>query len=115
MEAYSYDLRKHILMAVDSGVPKSEVARNFQVARSTVISYVARRRDTGDVKRKPIPGRPARIASQDYPALVAQLEADPDAILEEHCRNWEQKFGTPVSIWAMQRAITRVGWTRKKR
>jgi hypothetical protein len=34
MEAYSEDLRKKILQAVDRGMPNSEAAKNFGVSRS---------------------------------------------------------------------------------
>jgi transposase len=45
MKAYSEDLRKKILEAVDRGVPKSEAARTFGVSRSSVKRYAAARRE----------------------------------------------------------------------
>jgi hypothetical protein len=41
--------------------------------------------------------------------LVAQLQAHPDVILEEHCRLWEEAHGMQVSTSTMSRAIRRVG------
>jgi transposase len=47
--------------------------------------------------------------------LRAQLEAHPDARLEDHCRLWEEEQGMQVSTASISRAIARLGWTRKKR
>jgi len=47
--------------------------------------------------------------------LQPQLEAHPDATLEEHCRLWEAETGVKVSISTMSRAILRLRWTRKKK
>ena len=108
------DLRERVLKAFDTGMPKSVIARTFSVCRATVSNYVACRRQTGSVVPKPIPGRPAHIASAQYPALLAQLRASPDATLEEHCKMWERSQGVFVGITAMHRAIQNAGWTRKK-
>ncbi len=70
MKASSSDLRRSILEAVDSNLPKALVARNFGVARSTIMRYVAQRRVTGTVEPKPNPGRAGRLAPVDYAALV---------------------------------------------
>jgi transposase len=49
-------------------------------------------------------------------ALWAQLEAHPDAKLEEHRGLWEQERGVRVSVATMSRAIRRfLGWTYKQR
>ncbi len=41
MNAYSEDLRKKIVEAVERGTPKAEVARDFGVGLSSVKRYVA--------------------------------------------------------------------------
>jgi transposase len=47
--------------------------------------------------------------------LLPQLEAHPDATLEEHARLWERAQGMVVSPSTISRVITRdLGWTRKK-
>ena len=115
MRAYSRDLRERILGAVDGGMPISVAVMTFSVGRSTVKRYIARRRETGDIAPKQIPGRPPTIGPSEYPALIAQLSASPDATLEEHCAAWESSHGVHPSIWAMESAIQRVNWTRKKR
>ncbi|MEO7020301.1 MAG: hypothetical protein ABI234_09150 [Ktedonobacteraceae bacterium] len=42
------------------------------------------------------------------------MEAHRDATRDEHCHLWEETHGQRVSTATMSRAITRLGWTRKK-
>ena len=114
MKAYSQDLRLRILMAVDDGMEKSNIARIFNVGRATVKRYVAQRRDTGNVEPKPKSGRPAVIPAKQHEALVTQLKATPDATLAEHSETWRRTYGVRVTVTTMHRTIMRTGWTRKK-
>jgi hypothetical protein len=60
MRAYSYELRQRILSAVDQGKSRAEIIKTFDVSRATIKRYLKLRRETGDVKPKAIPGRPAK-------------------------------------------------------
>lgn len=116
MRAYSIDLRERIVGAVrEEKQPVSVVARLFRVCRATVTAYLEQLDTEGHLRAKTSPGRPREIAPADEPALVAQLEATPDATLQEHCDEWERQHGVRVSVATMQRAITRVDWRLKKR
>src|SRR5437763_574188 len=55
MKAYSPDLRRKIVQAVDSGLPQQEVADRFGVSVATVERYLKLRRDTGRLEPRPIP------------------------------------------------------------
>lgn len=59
MKPYSKDLRIRVLAAVDRGVPREEVARTFSVSAPTIKRWLKRRRETGEVDAKPIPGGPS--------------------------------------------------------
>jgi len=115
MKAYSIDLREKIVQAVESGQPKSFVARLLNVGRATVDRYVRQQRASGDLRPKPHLGAVPLMGPEQYPALVAQLEATPDATLAEHCETWERTQGVRVSIDTMRRAVLRVDWRLKKR
>lgn len=115
MKAYSIDLRERIVRAVQDGKPVSMVARTFLVSENTVRKYVKRMQQEGDLRPKAIPGRPRLIPVEKFGELAAQLEAAPDATLQEHCREWGRRQGVVIGITAMHRAIARLGWTRKKR
>src|SRR5512142_1311510 len=113
MRAYSVDLRERILRAYDSGMPKFRIVATVGVSGPTVNRYIAQRRQTGDLTPKHSPGRPRSIRLDQDQVLVSQLEANPDATLEEHCQAWQKSHGTRMSLATMHRAIKRVRWTRK--
>ena len=115
MKAYSIDMRKRVLQAVDNGYPRAEIIKLFGVSRATIKRYLKQRRETGAINVRPIPGRPSKKFAPLQAGLVAQLQAYPDATLEIHCQIWEQEHGLRVSTTTMGRAIRRIGWTRKKR
>jgi len=114
MKAYSQDVREKVLRAVDQGKPRREIVDMFGVSLATLKRYLKQRRETGNVLPKPIPGRPSQKYAPLQAGLVAQLQAHPDVMLEEHCRLWEEAHSMQVSPTTMSRAIRRVGWTRKK-
>jgi transposase len=115
MRAYSHDLRERIVRAVEDGTSRAEAARRFSVSERTVRRYLKRQATTGSLapavyRRGPAPA----IPPEQEPALLAQLRADPDATLEEHCARWAETHGRSVSTSTMCRAQQRVGWTVKK-
>jgi transposase len=115
VKAYSIDMRERVLQALDKGYPRTEIVKLFGVSRATIKRYLKRRRETGDVSVRPIPGRPSKKFAPLQSGLVAQLQAYPDVTLGKHCQIWEQEHGLRVSTTTMGRAIRRVGWTRKKK
>src|SRR5713226_2507493 len=114
MKAYSQDLREKVLRAVDQGKSRREVVNMFGVSRASIKRYLKQRRETGNVLPKPIPGRPPKKISLLLATLKTQLEAYPDATLEEHCQRWEAREGVKVSTATMSRALQHLGWSRKK-
>ena len=115
MKAYSHDLRERVVRAVDQGYKRADIIKVFGVSRATIKRDLKQRRETGELRVRPIPGRPSQKFAPLQQGLVAQLESFPDATLEAHCQLWEQEHGLRVSTTTMGRAIRRVGWTRKKR
>jgi transposase len=49
-----------VLAAVDRGMPRKEAAEIFGVSLPTIKRWLKRRKETGDVDAKPVPGPPAR-------------------------------------------------------
>ena len=115
MKAYAEDLRLRSIAAVDAGMSRSEAARLFGVGRATVKRYLALRRETGALAPRPRRGPPPIKLAALAAALPARLAAAPDATLAEHCAWWRDVSGLEVSTATMSRALTRLGWTRKKR
>jgi transposase len=115
MKPYSQDLRERVVKAIDEGRSQSEVAQLFGVSTATIKRYLRLRRETGSLAPKPIPGYPPRKVGSLQEGLLPQLEAHPDATLEEYCKLWEAETGVKVSISTMSDAIRRLRWTRKKK
>jgi len=117
MKLYSKDLRLRVLAAVDRGVPREEVAKTFSVSVPTIKRWLKRRRETGDVEPKPIPGRPRVKGAALEGWLPSHLEKNDDLTLEEHREAFEEAHrGVRVSRATVGRAIARLpgGWPLKK-
>jgi transposase len=114
MKAYSQDLRERIVKAVEQGKSRREASRVFKVSLSTVKRYLKQSLEEGNLRPKPIPGRPANKEAALAARLRLQLEARPDATLVEHCQEWEAREGMKVSTSTMSRALLRLRFTRKK-
>jgi transposase len=79
--------------------------------------WLKRRRETGDVEPKPIPGRPRLKGAALQEWLPSQLQLNNDLTLEEHSEAFEVEVGMPVSASTVGRAIARLpqgGWPIKK-
>ena len=106
-----------VLSAVDAGKPREEVAKTFSVSVPTIKRWLKRRRETGDVEPKPIPGRPPRKGRMLQEWLPHHLEANDDLTLEEHSEAFEEEFGQRVSTSTVSRGIARLPdgpWPLKK-
>jgi transposase len=117
MKPYSKDLRVRVLAAVDSGVPREEVAKTFSVSVPTIKRWLKRRRETGDVEPKPIPGRPRVKGAALEEWLPSQLQNNSDLTLEEHSEAFEEELGVAVSSSTVGRALARLPggpWPIKK-
>jgi transposase len=79
--------------------------------------YLKRRRETGDVEPKPIPGRPRLKGAALQEWLPSQLQDNNDLTLQEHSEAFEEEVGVVVSASTVGRAIARLpqgGWPIKK-
>ena len=106
-----------MLAAVDAGTPREQVAKTFSVSMPTIKRWLRRRRESGDVQPKPIPGRPSRKGALLRSWMPIHLEANDDLTLEEHREAFEEEFGQRVSTSTIGRAIARLpdgGWPIKK-
>jgi len=107
-------LRERVMAALDRGDRREGVAERFSVSVPTITRWVRRRRETGGLAPKPVPGPPAVKMGALMDALPERLAARADATLEEQCSWWRATSGVEVSTATMSRALTRLGCTRKK-
>ena len=112
MAAYSMDLRERVVAACDEGVDtRAEVAERFSVSESWVRRLLQRRRETGSLAPKPHGGgHPPSFEGEAAGRLRAAVAAAPDATLKELAA----AVGVACSTSATDRALSRLGITRKK-
>ena len=114
MRAYSEDLRERVIRAVEAGRPREAVAARFEVSVPTIERWVRLKRETGGLASRPVPGSVAVKTAGLQAALPERLAWHADATLADHCSWWREASGWHVSTATMSRALTRLGWTRKK-
>jgi transposase len=116
MRAYSLDLRQRVLAALDRGMSRAEAVTTFAVSLSTIKRWVARHRAGLSLAPGRSPGRSLALGDAELQSLQTRLEAAPDATLDRHLEWWNaQHPERTVSRATLDRAITRLGWSRKKR
>ena len=112
---YSRDLRLRVLAALDEGLSKTDVHRQFKISRSTVDDGLKLRKETGKVTAKTdyYRGRPPVLGNTAE--VRAFIEAQQHRTLTEMAAAWQQEQGATLSTMAFSRALKRLGYTRKKR
>lgn len=113
MKAYSEDLRKKILQAVDRGMPKSEAARTFGVSRASVKRYAAARREGRSLAPKKHPGSRPKLDQSARKILEADVEDRPAVTLKDRRRFLEEVVGVSVSESTLSRLLRKMGFSPK--
>jgi transposase len=114
MRAYSEDLRRKIVEAVQRGMGQSEAARSFGVSFSSVKRYVGALRKGGSLRPKKHPGSKPKVDERGRRSLESDVDVSPTLSLLERCRFLEQATGMRVSESTMSRLLHRLGFSRKK-
>lgn len=116
MRPYSKDLRLRVLAAIDAGKPREEVAQTFSVSVPTIKRWLKRRRETGDLEPKPIPGRPSLKGATLQEWLPYHLPDNKDLTIEAHRQAFEEEHGLEVSRTTVSGAIAHLpgSWPLKK-
>jgi len=114
MNAYSEDLRKKIVEAVERGMPKIEAARTFAVGISSVKRYVATAEAGRSLAPKKRPGSKPKLDEAAQRLLEADLRERPAATLPERREFLRRTRGVSVSDSTVSRMLRRMGWSRKK-
>ena len=114
MSAYSEDLGRRIVSAVEGGMPKARAARTFCVSLSSLKRYVQRAEGGGSLAPKKKPGAVPKLDGKALKLLEEDLKGRPFVTLRGRCEYVGVLTGLWVSRSTMCRAIARVGPTRKK-
>ena len=114
---YSVDLRERIVRYVEAGHSARSAARVFGVSAATAVRYAAAARARGDVRPKP-QGRPAGKFGKLAPHidfLLRTVRSAPDMTLAELTSALKEATGVQAHFSSVDRALTRAGWSYKKR
>jgi transposase len=114
MKAYSEDLRRKIVVAIERGMPKAQAARTFGVGVSTVKRYATKAQRGEPLEPGKAPGKRPKMDEKVSNLLEEDLKERPFVTLRERCDYLEAISGVSVSRSTMCRAIARLGKTRKK-
>jgi transposase len=115
MDAYSEDLRRKIVQAVqERGIGKSEAARTFGVSLSSVKRYLKAAREGRSLSPGKAPGKRPKPSDSAKRLLEADVEERPWAKLSDRCEYLRKVAGVNVSQSTISRAIRRMGFSRKK-
>ena len=99
MKAYSEDLRKKIVDAIERGMPKAQAARTFGVGISTVKRYATKVRRGESLEPGKAPGKRPKIDERVGKLLEEDLKERPFVTLRERCeyvRGPKRGFGEPL-------------------
>src|SRR5215207_6478854 len=115
MDAYSEDLRKKIVEAVQQRrMNKSEAARAFGVSLSSVKRYTKAVREGRSLSPGKAPGKRPILDEKARRLLEAHVEEHPFAKLTQRREYLQKVAGVSVSESTLSRAVRSMGFDRKK-
>ena len=115
MDAYSEDLRRKIVQAVEQRrMNKSEAARAFGVSLSSVKRYTKAAREGRSLSPGKAPGKRPKLDEKARRLLEADLKERPFAKLADRREYLKKVAGVSASESTLSRAIRKMGFGRKK-
>jgi transposase len=114
MKAYSKDLRKKVVDAIQRGMPKAQAARTFGVGISTVKRYASKAQRGKSLEPGKAPGKQPKIGERERELLEKDLRDRPFARLSDRCDYLLAVAGVRVSRSTVCRSLQRMAQTRKK-
>ena len=115
MDAYSEDLRKKIVQALQQRrMNKSEAARLFGVSLSSVKRYAKAAREGRSLLPGKAPGKRPLLEEKARRLLEADVKERPFAKLSDRREYLRKVAGVSVSESTLSRALRKMGFGRKK-
>jgi transposase len=115
MDAYSEDLRRKIVEAVEQRrMNKSEAARAFGVSLSSVKRYTKAVREGRSLSPGKAPGKRPRLDEKASRLLETDVQERPFAKLKDRREYLQKVAGVSASESTLSRALRKMGFGRKK-
>jgi transposase len=112
--AYAQDLRERVFAAAESGLPVGRIAAMLFVSVSYVSKVLSRRRETGETTARPQRCHVPRNLTEQFTAIRQQVEARPDATIEELCALLLEAHKVSASATLMWETLANLNLTLKK-
>jgi transposase len=113
MKAYSEDLRRKIVAAIERGMSKAQAARLFDVSLSSVKRYSRTAREGKSLEPRKSPGRPPKADEKARALLEKDVEERPSATISQRRRFLEHISATTLSDSTVRRLMKRLGFSQK--
>jgi transposase len=114
MRAYSEDLRKKIVTAIERGMSKARAARTFDVSLSSVKRYSKTAREGGSLEPRKSPGRPRKANEKAQVLLEKDVQERPSATIGQRRRFLEHMTAKTLSDSTVRRLMKRMGFSQKR-
>ena len=103
---YSTDLRVRVVAAYRSGLPRSEVAKRFEVSESSVQRWSRLERQGGGVAAKPMGGRRPFALRDQRDWILARINERPELPLWELLAEVRQRHSGAhyYALWEYRQA-----------
>lgn len=108
--AYSYDLRKKAMEALDEGESRAAVAIRFKIGQTTLYEWQVRRKETGDFASKKPGSAGYNHKITDWNAFTEFAKKHGGKTQSEMAELWDGQ----ISRQTIHRALKSIGFTRKK-
>jgi transposase len=113
MRAYSEDLRRKIVAAIERGMTKAQAAHVFDVSLSSVKRYWRIASRGGSLEPKKSPGRPHKVGEEAKVLLEKDVQERPSATIPQRRRFLEYLTDTTLSDSTVRRLMKRLGFSQK--
>jgi len=114
MRAYSEDLRRKIVQAVERGMSKSQTARLFGISLSSVKRYARLASQGESLTPRKGGGRPPKADETTKKLLEEDIRRRPAATVADRRHFLESLAGKTLSEPTLRRLLKRIGFSRKK-
>ena len=115
MRAYSEDLRRKIVEAIERGMPRAQAAHLFSVSLSSVKRYVRIVKQGRSLAPKKVPGRPPKIGEDVQKLLEEDIKERPAATIADRRRFLECLTNNHLSDSTVSGGSSNVSASAEKR
>lgn len=114
--AHPLEIRERAVAAVEErGVEKSEVVAIFEISLASLNRWLKQKREQGHLEIGKPPGAVAKLGPEGCEVLRAQVNAHPEATLDERVLLLVEQGHERVGRSTIQRMLANLSITRKKR